>query len=154
MTATRQRAEERAGYPPPALTVAVLAILTLALAICAVVAITQTAGRATAAYTPIEATVVDEHTEQFMVADRRGSSFATARIVTVELPDGVLADLRSDDLAVGDTTTVYLDASGAAFESRPPPPSALEWVLCAAVLSGAVVLGVVTVRAARHLRRP
>jgi hypothetical protein len=154
LTATRQRADQRAGYPPPTLTVAVLALFTLVLAICAVVMITQTTARATAEFTPIEATVVDEHTEELMVADRRGSSNELVRVVTVELPDGVLADVRSGDLAVGDTATVYLGTSGGAFESRPSPPTVLEWALCAAVVAATVVLGVVTFRAARRLRRP
>ena len=153
MTTVERRRDDRAGYPPPALTVAVLALITLALAVCTVVVIGDTVGRAFASYTPVEASVVDEHTEQRIVADRRGNNTDVVRIVTVELPEGIRADVPSDDLAVGSDATVYLSGSGAVFASPPPPPSVLEWALCALVLTATIVLGVVTVRAAGRLRR-
>ena len=113
----------------------------------------DTVGRAFASYTPVEASVVDEHTEQRIVADRRGNNTDVVRIVTVELPEGIRADVPSDDLAVGSDATVYLSGSGAVFASPPPPPGVLEWALCALVLTATIVLGVVTVRAAGRLRR-
>jgi hypothetical protein len=153
MTAER-RTDDRAGLPPPAVTATVLAIIAAVLAVVAVVAIVQTSARAFATYAPIEVTVVDEHGEQAMVADRRGSSPEMFRVVTVELPDGARADLRSDDLAVGATATVYRSESGAVFESPPAAPGFFDWFLCAAIVAAAIVLTVATVRSVMRLRRP
>ncbi|HET9311017.1 MAG TPA: hypothetical protein VFP41_07325, partial [Actinomycetota bacterium] len=89
-----------------------------------------------------------------MVADRRGSSPEMFRVVTVELPDGARADLRSDDLAVGATATVYRSESGAVFESPPAAPGFFDWFLCAAIVAAAIVLTVATVRSVMRLRRP
>ena len=152
MTTARRRTDDRAGYPPPALTAAVLALITGALAVCAVVVIGETTARALASYTPIEATVVEEHTEEALVADRRGSSRVPFRVVSVELPDGIRADVRSDDLDVGATATVYLSDSGAVFETPPARPAFLEWALCAAIVAVTVVMAIVTVRCVLLLR--
>ena len=103
MATVRRATDDRAGYPPPALTALVLALFAVALAVCAVMMIGETSAGALASYTPVEATVVDEHTEERLVADRRGSSTEPFRVVSVELPDGVRADVRSDDLVVGAT---------------------------------------------------
>lgn len=152
MMTTERRIDERTGYPPPALTAAVLALLAVVLAVVGVWALAETSARAFATYTPIEASVVDEHTEQLIVADRRGNRTDTVRVVSVELPDGARADLRSADLAVGTTTTVYVSSTGAVFEAPPGPPSLLEWMIGAAAVAAAVVLGVVSVRAVLRLR--
>lgn len=152
MTTVRRRTDDRAGYPPPALTAAVLALITVALAVCAVVVIGETSARALASYTPVEATVVDEHTEEALVADRRGSSRVPFRVVSVELPDGIRADVRSDDLEVGATATVYRSDSGAVFETPPARPTLLEWALCAAIVVATVVMAIVTVRCVLRLR--
>ncbi|GAA1802187.1 hypothetical protein [Agromyces neolithicus] len=153
MAATERRAAERAGYPPRALTAAVLALIGIVLAVWAVAAVGETSARALATYTPVEVTVVDERTEERLVADRRGSSHATIRVVSVELPDGVRADLRSDDLAVGAAATVYLSDSDAVFATPPARPGVLEWTLCAALVAAAVVLAVASVRLMLRLRR-
>lgn len=154
MTTARRRTDDRAGYPPPALTAAVLALITLALAVCSVVVIGETSARAFASYTPVEATVVDEHTEERLVADRRGSSRVPFRVVSVELPDGARTDVPSDDLVVGATATVYRSDSGAVFETPPARPSVLEWALCAAIVAATVVMAIVSVRSVLGLRRP
>ncbi|WP_173922096.1 hypothetical protein [Agromyces sp. Marseille-P2726] len=148
------RTREPAGYPPPAVTATVLAIMAAVLGVLAVVAIIQTSARATATYPPVEATVVAEHTEQAMVADRRGNGLESFRVVTVELPDGASADLRSDDLVVGDTATVYGSESGAVFETPPPKPGPFDWALCVAIVAAAGVLTVAAVRSVMRLRRP
>ena len=152
MTSTQRRTDDRAGYPPPALTAAVLALITAVLAVCAVVVIGEVSARALASYTPVEATVVDERTEERLVADRRGSSREPVRVVSVELPDGVRADVPSDDLVVGATATVYRSDSGAVFETPPGRPGFLEWALCAAIVAAAIVLAVVSVRSVLRLR--
>lgn len=153
MTTARRRTDDRAGYPPPALTAAVLTLITLALAVCAVVVIGEASARALASYAPVEATVVDEHTEERLVADRRGSSRVPFRVVSVELPDGVRADVPSDDLAVGATVTVYRSDSGAVFETPPARPAVLEWALCAAIVAATVLMAIVSVRSVLRLRR-
>ena len=71
----------------------------------------------------------------------------------MELPDGIRAEVRSDGLAVGTTTTVYRSDSGAVFGPHPQRPSLFEWALCAAIAAAAVVLAVATVRGVRRLRR-
>ncbi|MFE6963555.1 hypothetical protein ACFVAJ_00490 [Agromyces sp. NPDC057679] len=146
------RTVDRTGYPPPALTVAVLAVIAVALAVLAALALGDTAARASASYTPLEATVVDERIEEQTFAVRTGSRTATFRVVSVELPDGARADVRSDDLAVGASATVYLSATGAVFEHPPEPPGAFEWTLCAAAVAAAVVLAGLAVRSALRLR--
>jgi hypothetical protein len=153
MATVRRPTDDRAGYPPPALTALVLALFAVALAVCAVVMIGETSALALASYTPIEATVVDEHTEDRLVADRRGSSTEPFRVVTVEPPDGVRADVRSDDLIVGATARVYRSDSGAVFEAPPARPGVLEWALCAATVAAAVVLAALSVRGVLRLRR-
>ena len=153
MATVQRPTDDRAGYPPPALTALVLALFAVAFAVCAVVVIGETSARALASYTPVEATVVDEHTEERLVADRRGSSNEPFRVVSVELPDGVRADVRSDDLIVGATAAVYRSDSGAVFETPPPRPGLLEWALCAATVAAAVVLAAVSVRCVLRLRR-
>jgi len=153
MTTADRRTDDRAGYPPPALTAAVLALIAVALGVCAVVAFAETSARAFASYTPVEAMVVDEHDEERVVADRRGSTRESFRVVSVELPDGARADLRSDDLAVGTTATVYRSDSGAVFEAPPAPPGILEWALCAAVSVTAIMLAIVSARLMLRLRR-
>jgi len=153
MTTVQRRTDARAGYPPPALTAVVLALFAIALAVSAVAMIGQTSAGALASYTPVEVTVVDEHTEEQLVADRRGSRPEPIRVVTVELSDGVRADVRSDDLAVGATATVSRSDAGAVFETPPPRPSWLQWALCAATVAAAVVMSVLTVRCVLRLRR-
>jgi hypothetical protein len=153
MATVQRPTDDRAGYPPPALTALVLALFAVALAVCAVAMIGETSARALASYTPVEATVVDEHTEERLVADRRGSSNEPFRVVSVELPDGVRADVRSDDLVVGTTATVYRSDSGAVFETPPARPGLLEWALCAATVATAVALAVLSVRCFLRLRR-
>ena len=124
MTTAERRTDDRDGYPPPALTAAVLGLIAVVLAVWAVAVIGETSARAFATYTPVEATVVDEHTEMRLVADRRGSSPEPFRVVTVELP-GARADVRSDDLTVGTTATVY--RSDRARCSRPRPRGPACW---------------------------
>lgn len=153
MTAAEPRTDDRAGYPPPALTAAVVALTAVVLAVCAVVAISETSARAFASYEPVEVAVVAEHTEERLVADRRGSIREPVRVVSVELPDGVRADLRSDTLAVGATATVYRTDSGAVFETPPGRPGFLEWSLCAAIVAAAVGLAAVATRGVLRLRR-
>ncbi|TYL52309.1 hypothetical protein [Agromyces mariniharenae] len=153
MMTTERRIEERTGYPPPALTAAVLAVLAIVLAVVGVWALAETSARAFATYTPVEASVVDEHGERLVVADRRGNRTETVRVVSVELPDGARADLRSADLGVGTTATVYLSSTGTVSESPPEPPSLLEWMIGAAAVVAAVVLGVLSVRVVLRLRR-
>lgn len=152
MTFVERRDDARDGYPPPAVTAAVLALIAVALAVWAVAVIGETSARALASYTPVEATVVDERTEMRLVADRRGSSPRPFRVVTVELHDGSHADVRSDDLTVGATATVYRSDSGAVFETPPARPGPLEWILCAAIVAAAVVLAFASARGV--LRRP
>ncbi|GAA1747780.1 hypothetical protein GCM10009747_01120 [Agromyces humatus] len=154
MTSAQRRPVDRAGYPPPALTAAVLALFAVVLAVCAVVAIGETTARAFTSYTPVEATVVDERTEEALVADRRGSNRVPFRVVSVELPDGIRAEMHSDDLVVGATATVYRGDSGAVFETPPARPTVLEWALCAAIVAAAVVLAVFSVRCMLALRAP
>ena len=149
---TPERRTERDGDPPPGLTAAVLAIIAVTLAVCAVVVIGDTSARARTSYTPFAATVVDERTEQRLVADRRGSSRHPFRVVTVELPDGARADVRSDDLMVGATATVYRSDTGAVFATPPARPGLLEWTICAATVAAAAVLTFISVRAALRLR--
>lgn len=148
-----RRTDGGGGYPPPALTAVVLALIAVALAVWAVAAIGETTSRALATYTAVEATVVDERTEQGLVADRRGSRPVAIRVVTVELPDGRRADLRSDDLAVGDLATVHLSDAGAVFETPPPRPGPLEWTLCAAAVGAAILVAFLAARGvSRHPR--
>ena len=149
-----RRTDDRDGYPPPGLTAAVLALLTIVLALVAAIAIGETSSRAFASYTPIAATVVDEHSEERLVADRRGSSREPFRVVTVELPDGTSADVRSDDLVVGATVTVYRSDARAVFETPPVRPGLLEWALCAATAAAAMGLAIITVRCLLRLRVP
>ncbi|MDQ2661384.1 MAG: hypothetical protein M3Y52_05875 [Actinomycetota bacterium] len=153
MTTTERRNGDRAGYPPPAVTAAVLALIAVVLGVCAAIALSETSARAFASYSPVEATVVDERTEEGLVADRRGNSLEAFRVVRVELPDGALADLRSEDLAVGTTATIYRSNSGAVYETPPGPPGPLEWALCAAIVAAAIVLAVASVRTVLGLRR-
>jgi hypothetical protein len=153
MSTVERPTDARAGYPPPALTAVVLALFAVALAVCAVAVIGETSGRALVSYAPVAATVVDEHTEERLVADRRGSSNEPFRVVSVELPDGVRADVRSDDLIVGATATVYRSDSGAVFETPPARPGLLEWALCAATVVAAVVLAAASVRGVLRLPR-
>jgi hypothetical protein len=131
----------------------VLALFAVAFAVCAGAVIVDTTSRALASYAPVEATVVGEHTGKRLVADRRGSSTEPFRVVSVELPGGVRADVRSDDLVVGATATVYLSNSGAVFEAPPARPGLLEWGLCAATVVAALVLAAVSVRSTLRLRR-
>jgi hypothetical protein len=152
MTSAERRTDDRGGYPPPALTAIVLGLIAVILAIWAVAVIGETAARAFATYAPVEATVVDERTEMRLVADRRGSSLEPFRVVTVELPDGVRAELRSDDLTVGAIGTVYRNGAGAVFEIPPAPPGPLEWGLSAAIVAAAVGLAIVSLRVTRRLR--
>ena len=152
MTSAERRTDDRGGYPPPALSAVVLGLIAVILAIWAVAVIGETAARAFATYAPVEATVVDERTEMRLVADRRGSSPQPFRVVTVELPDGVRADVRSDDLALGTTATVYRSDSVAVFETPPARPGPLEWTLCSAILAASVVLALLSVRSALSLR--
>ncbi|MCD2443819.1 hypothetical protein LQ757_16180 [Agromyces sp. SYSU K20354] len=152
MTTANRRTVDRAGYPPPALTAAVLALFAIALAVCAVVVVGDTTARALASYTPVEAIVVDDRTEEALVADRRGSSQVPFRVAIVELPDGVRADVRSDDLVVGAPVTVYRSDSGAVFATPPARPGALEWALGAAIVAAAVVLAIVAVCSVLRLR--
>ena len=149
---TDRPSDGREGYPPPALTVAVLALGAIVLALLGVFAITDTSARALATYDPVEATVVDAHGEQRLVADRRGSRTEEVRVVSVQLPDGTRADLRSDELVVGTAAQVYVGDSGAVFEVPPPRPGLLEWALCAATAGAAVVLATVSIRRALRLR--
>ncbi|MEV1130950.1 hypothetical protein [Agromyces sp. NPDC049794] len=153
MTTHEPRTDERAGYPPPALTAAVVGLLAVVLAVCAVIAIMETSARARASYTPVEVTVVDEHTEERVVADRRGSIREPTRVVSVELPDGARTDLRSDDLAVGTTATVYRADSGGVFETPPARPGLFEWSLCAATVAATVGLAVASIRSIRRVLR-
>ena len=152
MTTPERRTDDRDGYPPPALTAAVLGLIAVVLAVWAVAVLGETSARALASYTPVEATVVDEHTEERLVADRRGSSRAPFRVVTVELPDGARADVRSDELTIGTTATVYRSDSGAVFETPPTRPGPLEWGLCAGTVAAAVVLAFASVRVVLRLR--
>ena len=153
MAAVERPTHGGAGNPPPALTALVLALFAVVLAVSAVAVIVDTSARAVASYTPIEAKVVGEHSEDRLVADRRGSSSEPFRVVSVELPGGVRADVRSDDLAVGATATVYLSDSGAVFEAPPARPGALEWTLCAATVAAAIALATLSVRSVLRLRR-
>ncbi|HET8778978.1 MAG TPA: hypothetical protein VFM66_02810 [Agromyces sp.] len=153
MTTAERRIDDRAGYPPPAVTAAVLAVIAVVLGVCAVVAIGETSARALESYTPVEATIVDERTEEALVADRRGSSRGAYRVVSVELPDGARADLRSEELVVGTTATVYRSDSGAVYETPPARPGLVEWGVCAAIVAAAVLLAVASVRFALR-RRP
>lgn len=152
MSSAERRTDDRDGYPPPALTAAVLGLIAVVLAVWAVAVIGETAARALATYTPLEARVVDELTDMRLVADRRGSSPEQYRVVVVELPDGARADVRSEDLAVGATATVYRSESGAVFASPPARPGLVEWILCAAIVAAAIVLAVVSVRCVMRLR--
>ena len=99
MSTVERRADERAGYPPPALTVAVLALLAVVLAVVAVGAIVDTSARVTAAYTAVEVDVVDDRLDDRTTVGRSGSITAPYRVVTVELrlPRG-----RTDNLALVD----------------------------------------------------
>ncbi|MGR0220428.1 hypothetical protein [Agromyces sp. ZXT2-6] len=152
MTPAERRNDDRGGYPPPALTAAVLALIAIALAVWAVAVIGETSARALASYTPVEATVVDERIEERLVGDRRGSGRAPFRVVGVELPDGARADVRSDDLTVGATATLHRSDAGAVFEFPPARPGLLEWTLCAAIVAAALVLALLSVRSALRLR--
>ena len=53
MTTAERRTEDRDGYPPPALTAAVLALITVVLAVWAVAVIGETSALALASYTPV-----------------------------------------------------------------------------------------------------
>lgn len=152
MSIAERRSGDRDGYPPPALTSVVLAIITAVLAAWAVAVIAETSARAFATYTPVEATVVDERIEQRLIVDRRGSTRAPFRIVIVELPNGVRADVRSEDLSVGAAATVYRSGTGDVFEDVPAPPGLLEWALCVAITAAGLVLATVTVRGILRLR--
>lgn len=147
-----ERTDDRDGYPPPALTVVVLGLIAVILTAWAVAVVVETTARAFTSYAPVEATVVDEHSEMRLVADRRGSSPEPIRVVTVELPHGARADIPSDDLAIGASVTVYGSDAGAVFETPPARPGLLEWVLCVAIVAAAVVLAALTVRSARRLQ--
>ncbi|WP_430646197.1 hypothetical protein [Agromyces sp. GXS1127] len=153
MTDSPRRTDERTGLPPRRITAAVLAIGAVALAITATVAVDETVSRATTSTSPVAAVVVAEHTEERLVADRRGSRSAPFRYVTVELPDGTTADVRSDDLAVGTEAEVYRSDSGAVFETPPEAPGAIEWAVCAGAVAGAIALGAGSVRAIRPSRQ-
>lgn len=152
MTSAERRTDDHDGYPPPALTAAVLGLITVILAIWAVAAIGETSTRAFATYAPVEVTVVDERTEMRFFADRLGGRLERFRVVTVELPDGARADVRSEGLIVGEDATVFRSDAGAVFEAAPARPGLLEWALCAAIVAAALALAVVAVRSARRLR--
>lgn len=152
MSNAERRTDDRDGYPPPALTAAVLALIAVVLAVWAVAVLGETSTRALASYTSVEATVVGERDEERLVADRRGSSPEQYRVVVVELPDGARADLPSEDLVVGATATVYRSDSGAVFASPPARPGPVEWILSAAIVAAAIVLAVVSVRCVMRLR--
>lgn len=152
MTTADRRTDDRAGYPPPALTAAVLALIAVVLAVWAATVIAETAGRAFTSYTAVEATVVDERVDERLVADRRGSRPAPFRVVTLELADGSRTDVRSDAFVVGAAVTVYRDDTGAVFAAPPARPGVLEWTLCAAVTGAAVLLAIASVRIVRQLR--
>ncbi|WP_400993489.1 hypothetical protein [Agromyces sp. GXQ0307] len=143
----------RAGYPPRRVTAAVLAIGAIALGAIAVVAIGETVSRATMSTSPVEAIVVGERTEDRLVADRRGSRTSPFRYISVELPDGTTADLRSDDLAVGADAEVYRSDSGAVFETPPEAPGPIEWAVCVSAAAGALALGTASVRTMSPARR-
>ena len=153
MTTAERRTDDRAGYPPPAVTAVVLALIAAVLGVGAIFALGETSARALASYTPVEATVVDARTEEGLVADRRGSTREVFRVVSVELPDGARADLRSEKLVVGTTVTVYRSDSGAVVVTPPARPGFLEWALCAAIVAAAIVLAIAAVRTARRVRR-
>ncbi|HEX6955562.1 MAG TPA: hypothetical protein VF156_11835 [Agromyces sp.] len=152
MTSAERRTDDRSGYPPPALTAAVLGLIAVILAAWAVAAIAETSVRAFASYTTVTATVIDERTETRLVADRRGSSPEPFRVVTVELTDGARADVPSDDLAIGASLTVHRSGAGAVFETPPARPGLLEWSLCVAIVAAAVALAAMAVRSARRMR--
>ena len=152
MSSAERRTDDRDGYPPPALTAAVLALIAVVLAVWAVAVLGETSTRALASYTSVEATVVGERDEERLVADRRGSSPEQYRVVVVELPDGARAELPSEDLVVGATATVYRSDSGAVFASPPARPGPVEWILSAAIVAAAIVLAVVSVRCVMRLR--
>jgi hypothetical protein len=152
MTEAGRRTEDRTGDPPRALTAGVLALMAAVVAVWGLAVIGETSVRAFASYTPVEATVVGERVEDRLVADRRGSTRIPARVVTVELPDGARADLRSDDLAVGAVTTVVRSDAGTVFGAPPPRPGPLEWGLAGAIVAGAIALAVVSVRSVLRLR--
>jgi hypothetical protein len=154
MTNAERRTGDRAGYPPPAVTAAMLALIAVVLGVCAVIAVSETSARALASYAPVEAVVVDERTEEGLVADRRGNSREAFRVVRVELPEGGRADLRSEDLVVGTTATVYRSDSGAVYETPPTPPGLLEWALCAAIVAATILLAIAAVRFALRGPRP
>ncbi|MEI5584894.1 MULTISPECIES: hypothetical protein [unclassified Agromyces] len=149
-----RRAVDGDGGPPRALTAAVLALLAVVLAGWAVVVIGETTARALASAEPVRVAVVDERVEERLVADRRGSTRAPFRVVTVELPEGGRAELRSEGLAVGSTVTVYRSDGGALSEFPPARPGLLEWGLSAAVAAAAVVVGIGAVRSASRRRAP
>jgi hypothetical protein len=152
MTEPGRRTDVRAGDPPRALTAGVLALMAAVLAAWAVAVIGETSVRAFTSYTRVEAIVVDERTEDRLVADRRGSTRVPGRVVTVELPDGARADLRSDDLVVGAAVTVVRSDAGTVFGAPPPRPGPLEWGLSTAIVAGAVTLAAVSVRSVVRLR--
>lgn len=147
-----RRTDDRDGYPPAALTAVVLALIAVALAAWAIAVVGETSARALASYATVEATVVDERIDERLVADRRGSRPAAFRVVTVELPDGIRADVRSDELSVGDLATVYRNDAGAVFATPPPRPGLLEWTLCAAVTAAAILMGFLAARSVLLLR--
>lgn len=152
MTTAERRTVGRDGYPPPAVTAAVLGLIAIVLAVWAVAALGEVSTRALASYAPVEATVVDERIEERLIADRRGSSRVPFRVVTVELPDGARADVRSDLLTVGATATVFRSDSGMVVETPPARPGLLEWSLCAAIVAAGVFLSFVSVRKVLQLR--
>ncbi|WP_353828882.1 hypothetical protein [Agromyces sp. SYSU T0242] len=154
MADVRGRTDDRAGYPPRRLTALVLAVGALALGAAGIGAIGETSGRAALATEPVTAIVVDERVDERLVADRRGSRLVPFRIVGVELPDGSLAEVRSDTLAVGSTATVYVGGPGTAFETPPEPPGPLEWTVGAAAIAGGVTLMTGSALALRRSRRP
>lgn len=153
MADVRRTIAERAGYPPRRVTAAVLAIGAIALGAIAVVAIGEAVSRATMSISPVEAIVVGERTEERLVADRRGSRYAPFRYVSVELPDGTTAEVRSDDLAVGADAEVYRSDAGAVFETPPDAPGPIEWTVCVSAAAAALALGTASVRTMSPARR-
>ncbi|BDZ53501.1 hypothetical protein [Agromyces marinus] len=146
MADARRRTEDRPGYPPLGLTAAVLALGAILLGSAAVVGIAEVSARASASYEAVVASIVDEGSEQQLVADRRGSRQAQYRVVSVELADGTRAEIRSDDLAVGERATVYRSTGGTIAATIPDPPGPLEWAVCAGAVLGALALAVASVR--------
>src|SRR5699024_9753851 len=93
----------------------------------------------------VQVTVTEEYQDRVLVGTRRSRHWQDARFVRVELADGEMGSLRSDDLQVGVTAEVYRSGrSGNLYEEEPGGPGVLAWVVAVGMLLAGVIAAAVS----------